>query len=262
MKKSEKKLSKLVKDNLKFMVEDFLERDQEVLLKDLKESSDKGLGYFLKLNSILSKGFHFPGEPDEEDMVDGDFETLVLELHKMLNSVWDDIKGALLNFQNEIQPGRESSRKLKSDISSGKIDKKVPWYKYLKLGLQDSAADDEKYYEVNFQHYISFEAGSIDFHTAPNQILLNFLDLFRDVPISYFSRCAFSECGKVIILTRANKSYCTGTNCAARKGQYEKRRKDPEGTKAKDKARNLTRRKNKTTELTKLTDFKDSTCRS
>ena len=243
VKKNEKKLSKQEKDDLKFIVEDFLERDQTVLLKDLKNSSDKGLGYFFKLNLILSKGFHFPGEPDEEDMIGGDFETLVLELHKRLNPVWDDIKGALLNFQDEIQPGRESSRKLKSDISSGKIDKQAPWYKYLKLGLQDSAADDEKYYEVNFQHYISFEAGSIDFHTAPTQILLNFLDLFRDVPISYFSRCAFSECKKVIILTRTNKSYCTVSNCAARKGQFVKRRKDPDGAKTKDKERNLTRRK-------------------
>jgi hypothetical protein len=241
MKKNEKKLSKLEKDNLKFMVEDFLERDKKALLKYLKDSSDKGLEYFSKLNLILSKGFHFPGDPDDEDMVDGNFEKLVIGLHTMLNPVWDGIKKALLNFQDEIQPGREKNRKLKSDIISGKIDEKAPWYKYLKLGLQDSAADEEKYYEINFKHYISFESGSINFHSAPNQVLLNFLDLFRDVPISYFSRCAFSECGKIIILTRANKSYCK--NCAARKGQFEKRKKDPVGAKAKDKERYLTKRK-------------------
>jgi len=243
MEKSEKKLLKLEKDNLKFMVEDFLERDQEVLKKSLKESSDKGLEYFLKLNSILSKGFHYPGEPDEDDMIGGNFETLVLNLHKMLNSVWGDIKKSLLNFQDEILPERESSRKLKSDIISGKTDEKVPWYKYRKLGLQDSPVDEERYYEVNFKHYISFEAGSIDFHTAPNQVLLNFLDLFRDVPISYFLRCEFSECGKVIIRTRLNKSYCTVTNCAAKKHQAEKWKKDPEGMREAERLRYPRRKK-------------------
>ena len=43
MKKSEKKLSKLEKDDLKFMVEDFLERDKDVLLKNIKDSTDNGL---------------------------------------------------------------------------------------------------------------------------------------------------------------------------------------------------------------------------
>jgi hypothetical protein len=241
MKKSEKKLSKQEKNNLKFMVEDFLERDKKALLKSIKESSDKGLKYFSKLNSILTKGFHFPSDPDEEDMIGADFEKLVLDLHDLLNPIWEDIKRSLLNFQEEINPARKSSKKLKSDIISGKIDDKSPWHQYRKLALQDSPADEEKYYEINIKHYISFESDKISFHNAPNEVLLNFLDLFKDVPISYFSRCAFSECGKIIILTRANKSYCTVTNCAARKGQFEKWNKDKEGMKAAERERYKTR---------------------
>jgi len=247
MKKKQKKLSKREKNNLKFMVEDFLEREEEALLKIIQKNPDKGLVYFSKLNSILTKGFHFPGDPGEEDMIGGNFEKLVIDLHTMLNPVWNDIKIALLNFQDEIAPKRESNRKLKSTIISKEIDNKILWYEYRQLGLQDSAADEERYYEVNFQHYISFESGSIDFHTAPTKVLLNFLDLFRDVPISYFSKCKYKECGKVIIRTRINKKYCTGTNCAARKHQYEKWSDDKEGMLKSERDRYHTTRKNKMT---------------
>ena len=247
MRKNKKKLSKLEKNDLKFMVEDFLGKDRDKLEKELNESPKEANDLWDKLEEILSQGSQHPGEPDEEDKQGANYVKLVLDIHKLLQPVFLSLQQALLDFKFKILPERISSRKLISDIESGKIDKNEPWYEYRKLVNQDSPVEDEQFHDITFDttimQHISFESGNITFHNNPTQQILNFLVLFKDVPISYFSKCAFSECGKLIVLTRANKSYCTKTNCAARKSQFIKRKKDPEGTKAKDKERYLTRSK-------------------
>ena len=245
MKKNKKNLSKLEKYNLKFMVEDFLGKDRDKLEKELNESPEKANVLWDKLEEILSQGFQHPGEPDIYDKQGTDYIKLTIELHKLLKPVFLSLQQVLLDFKFKILPGRISSRKLISDIESGKIDKKEQWYEYRKLVNQDSPIEQEQFFDITFDttimQHISFESGNITFHNNPTQQILNFLDLFRNVPISYFSRCAFSECGKVIILTRSNKKHCK--ICAARKGQYVKRRDYPEATRAKDKERYHTKRK-------------------
>ena len=248
MKKNKKKLSKQEKSNLKFMIEDFMEKDKKALLKFFKNRPDKGKEFFTKLDLILLEGIPFPGRHDTEDMEDVYFKKLIINLHQVLKPIWNSIKSALVNFQDEINPARKTSLKLKSDIISGKINKNEAIYEFQELFLLNSHIDEEKYYQIEFQyplnqHYISFETGSIDFQSVPTQPLINFRNLFKGVPISLFSRCAYEKCNKMIVLTRANKSYCTGTNCAAKKHQSDKWEKDPEGMRRAERKRNRTKHK-------------------
>ena len=247
MEKNRKKISKLERDSLKFMIEDFLGKDRKKLKKKLETSPEKGKDFWNKIEKIISPGFRGPWELDEEDKQGVDYIKLAIKLHQLLEPVFLSLQQALLDFKFKTLPGRISSRELTSDIESDKIDKKEPWYEYRRLANQYSPVQEEEFHNIVFDtkvmQHISFESGNITFHNNPTQQLLNFLDLFRGVPISYFSRCAYEKCGKLIVVTRKNKKYCTGTNCAARKFQTNKWNDNKEGMKAAERKRYHSRRK-------------------
>jgi hypothetical protein len=246
-KKVKKKLLKEEKYNLKFIIEDFLGKDKNELEKKLKKRPEQAEKLWNELDKILSQGFHHLEELDDEDKQGIDFIKLTLALHQLLKPVLLSLQKELFDFKFKILPGRSSSRKFISDIKSGKIDKSEPWYEYRELVNQESPIEREQFFDIVFDtkivQVISFESGHIKFYNNPAQQILNFLELFKNVPISLFSKCAYEKCGKLIVLTRKNKSYCTGTNCAAKKHQYEKWKKDREGMKIKENIRYHAKRK-------------------
>ena len=230
MEKIKKKLSKTEKFNLKFVVEEFLEKDKKELSRFLKKSTDNGQKYYLKLDAILFKrDIQMPGDPDEEDIMNSDFEKLTLDLHKKLRPAWNKIKKNLMDFQEKVLPERKAHLVPKSKTKNSNDTSN-----YKGIHGEIFLKGDTEKYELKFRapmmkYDMYFETGTIKFIPVPNQQIIDFFKFLEDIPISYFSRCAYKKCKKVIILTRSNKKFCTGTNCAARRFQAEKWSKDKEG---------------------------------
>lgn len=236
MKKHKKKLDSAEKKGLKFLVEDFLERNGSAILKRIKDSPDEGKILWDELVRVLLKDSFWMDEVDQEDLNGTDFGKLVLEYHRSLNPIWQQIKTALFDFKYRVVPERGKTSVCKKGVGS---DASSILSQYKDLLNQDTVIDWEQFYDIKTT--VSFDPGRITFYKRGPNVLRNFLDLLADVPISNFARC--EHCAKCIIVTRSDRRYCHG--CAAKKYQEDKRREDPERFKQKERERYQKRRKKK-----------------
>lgn len=235
MKKNKKKLSSAEKKDLKFLVEDFLEKQQPEISIAIKNSGDAE-EFWDKLDAILFKDTFWMDELAAEDKVGIDFEKLVLEYHNLLKPVWEKFRIAIIDFKYRIIPEREKTANLREEIGK---DMSSVLYKYGKLLKLDSVVDWEKFYDIDVKITASFDPGHVTFYKRNLDVLNNFLDLLGGIPISYFARCG--HCEKCIILTRSDKRHCPG--CAAKKFQADKWDGNPEGMKQRERERYRNRRK-------------------
>jgi len=225
-KKKEKKLSPEEKRDLKFLVEDFLEKTPDEIANAIENPDDAEI-FWNRFESILFKDIFWQDELDPEDKVGTDFGKLILEYHDYLKPVWDQFRDSIFEYKYEVIPARERES----------ASRKQPVTHEFKDLYQESIINWEQFYNITVT--VSFDPGHVTFYKRSLNILLNFMDLLKDIPIYYFARC--EHCEKCIVLTRSDKKHCKG--CAAKKKQKEKWASDPEGMRLSEIERYRTKRK-------------------
>jgi hypothetical protein len=238
MRKKTKKLSKPMRDQLRYLVEEFLEKSGKEIDVKIASHRDAAKTMWERLESILFFNIFWMDEPDSEDMADLDYEKLLKEFHAFLKPIWDQFRDALFEYKHSIIPERAKLQKLRETIDR---DKASPLYEYKELfKQQDGALDLEMFHDITLKESfepstltVSFESGRVSFYKRNLNLINNFIDLLSGVDIEYLVRC--EHCGKCIIVSRAGKRFCPG--CSAKKFQKEKWDRDPEGMKEKERVR-------------------------
>jgi len=244
MRKNTKKISKPVGEQLRYLVEEFLEKSGKEIAVKIGGHRDTAKTLWEQLEGILFADTFWMDEPDSWDRVGIDYEKLLKKYHAFLKPVWGQFRDALFNYKFGIIPAREDSQKLRKIIDK---DKRSPIYEYRHLfKQQDTALDLEKFYDISLKKSlepgtltVSFEPGHVTFYKRNLNVINNLIDLLSGVDIEHFGRCEY--CGKCIVLKRSDKRFCPG--CAAKKIQKDKWRDNPEGMKLKEKNRYRTKRK-------------------
>ncbi len=228
-----KKLSSNDKQDLKFFVEDFLEKTPSEISMKIEALGDAE-GFWDKINAVLFKDPFWMDEPEPEDKAGIDYEQLILDTHGFLDPIWKQFKSALFDYKDRIMPAREKTDRLREDIERNATS---VFYEYKDLLKHGNVADNEQFYDIKLT--VSFDTGHAFFYKRRPNLLKNFIDILEAAPISYFARCG--HCGKCIICTRSDKRFCPG--CAAKKYQKDKWETDPKGMKKREKLRYHTKRK-------------------
>jgi hypothetical protein len=235
MKKNIKKVSPDRKKQVQFLVQDFLEVDLSEL-EAVIDDENKIDHYWETLIAVLIGAEFWMDEIDQEEMRNINKRELTIEYHELLKPLWEQFKLHLLDYRNYIVPSRSKIKELRENIK----DKNSTCYaKYKDLLKTSDIAIHEKFYDISLHIKVSFDIGNICFYKRKINIITNFLDLFKELPISLFSQC--NHCEKFIVMTRSDKQYCPG--CAAKKYQKDKWKNDPEGMRRKEKIRYHTERK-------------------
>jgi hypothetical protein len=238
MRKKTKKISKLVRDQLRYLVEEFLEKSGPDITARIGGHGHAAKTMWEQLEGSLFANTFWMDEPDNKDMTESDYEKLLKKYHAVLKPVWNQFRDALFDYKYGIIPDREDSRQLLKTIDR---DKASPIYEYKKLlKHQDTALDLEKFYDISLKKSfepgtltVSFEPGHVTFYKRDLDVITNLIDLLSGVDIKHFGRCEY--CSKCIVLKRSDKRFCSG--CAAKKIQKDKWASDPEGMRAKERLR-------------------------
>ena len=232
MKKNEKKSVPAEKKDLRFLVENFLEKEPTEISSIIKNPA-YAEEFWRRLHGILFRDIFWMDEVDTQDTIDVDYGKLILEHYTFLKPIWDQFRDKLFHYLYKLSPDRKRSRALKDYVKKDGSSLS----EYRELIEQGSVIGGEKFYDLKVT--VSFDPGRITFFKRSLNILKNFMDLLEDTPISYFTKCEY--CGKCLILTRSDKKFCPG--CAAKKYQKDKWENDPEGMKQREKERYQSRRK-------------------
>ncbi|HUT44432.1 MAG TPA: hypothetical protein VMW95_08855 [Desulfobacterales bacterium] len=232
MRKTLKKMSKTMKEDLRFLVEEFLEKfaDKIEIRATIGGPGDAARILWTKIEKSLFGELPWLDEIDPEDMDGIDYEELLIRYHSVLKPIWKMFREAIFDFKYKVMPARENQAAMRKAIKNN-IFSVLSEYK--ELLDQDSVINWEKFYDIEIKLKVSFDPGHAAFFKRKFDVLNNFLDLLQGVPIHYFAKCEY--CGKCLILTRSDKRFCPG--CAAKKYQKDKWASDPEGMKAKEKLR-------------------------
>ena len=224
------------RNNLRVLVEDFLEKDKDQLIQlDRNEAAD----LYWKLDRVLQKNTLQDGQPDVEDLAGEDLGKVLIDWYLILHPVWNKFRRALFDFKDKVRPDRASHDSMVREVE----DPASPMHEYREL-MSTAYFPVDKFYNLKvrgtaYTVTLTFDTGKVSFLRKDLNIVNGFLDTLRNVPIDLFSRC--KHCRKVIIVTREGKSYCKG--CAAKARQKELWEKDPEGCREREKKRYDQKRK-------------------
>lgn len=234
--KNPKKISKQAKKQLRFLIEDFLEKTDTEIQSKIDSQADASKLICDQLEAIFFADPFWMDEIDSEDIKRSDYERLLMEYHGFLRPIWNQFRDALFNFKLEILPDRanlEEAREIIGDHTS------FSFSEFFDLLKQDTALDLEIFYDINLK--VSFDPGHVTFYRRSMPVLITFLDLLHGIDINYFAKCEY--CDKCIFVSRAGKRFCPG--CAAKKYQKDTWDADPEGMREKERVRYQEKRKKK-----------------
>ena len=223
-----------MKHQLRFLVEDYLEKSGKEITARIAEHRDAAKTMWEQLEGILFYNSFWMDEIDNGDMAEIDYEKLLMEYHAFLKPIWQQFREALFKYKYGIIPAREELQKEREHIDH---DLSSPISKYKELLKQTTALDLEKFHDITLT--VSFEPGHVTFYKRSMNVIKNLMDLLSGVDIKYFAKC--EHCGKCIFVSRLNKRFHPG--CAAKKYQKDKWQQDPEGMRKSEKVRYRERRK-------------------
>jgi hypothetical protein len=240
VKKTSKKMAKIIKEQLRFLVEEYLEKftGEAEIEAMLGGRSDAARILWKKLEKPLFGDIPWMDEVGPEDMAGVDYEDLLIRYHGVLKPIWKIFREAIFDFKYRIIPARENQPRIREQIEN---DVFSVLHEYKELLDQDPVIYREKLYDIEIKLKVSFDPGHVAFFKRKFDVLNNFLDLLQGVSICCFGKC--DHCGKCIVLKRSDKRFCLG--CAAKKHQKEKWVSDPEGMREKERLRYREMRKNK-----------------
>jgi hypothetical protein len=236
MRKNTKKISKPVGDQLRYLVEEFLEKSGKEIAVKISGHRDTAKTMWERLEGTLFANTFWMDEPDSKDITDSDYERLI-KYHAILKPVWGQFREFLFDYKYGVIPAREDSRKLLKTIDR---DKASPIYEYKELFKQQDSIYSEKVFDIALKKSfkpgtlrVSFDPGTVKFYSSNLDVVTNLIKLLSGVDIKHFGRCEY--CGKCIVLKRSDKRFCPG--CAAKKYQKDKWANDPEGMREKERVR-------------------------
>jgi hypothetical protein len=237
--KKTKKISTILKDQLQYLVEGFLEKSGPEITAKIGGDGNTAKTMWERLEGILFADTFWMDELDNRD-----YEKSLKKYHAVIKPVWNQFRDALFDYKYGIIPDREDSRQLLKTIDR---DKASPIFEYKELfKQQDTALDLEKFYDISLKKSfepgtltVSFEPGHVTFYKRNLDVITNLIDLLSGFDIKHFGRCEY--CSKCIVLKRSDKRYCP--ICAAKKHQKDKWASDPEGMREKERERYRERRK-------------------
>jgi len=240
MRKKTKNISKFPRDQLRYLVEEFLEKSGPEITAKTGGHDDAAKTMWEQLEGTLFANTFWMDEPDSKDMTDVE---LLNKYHAILEPVWGQFRDALFDYKYDIIPAREDSRQLLKTIDR---DKASPIFEYKELFKQQDSIYSEKVFDIALKKSfnpgtlrVSFDPGTVTFYRSKLNVVTNLINLLSGVDIEHFGRC--EHCGKCIVLKRSDKRFCPG--CAAKKYQKDKWTSDPEGMKEKERVRYRERRK-------------------
>ena len=243
MRKKTKKLSKRMKEQLRFLVEEFLEKSGTEIEAKNGGHGDAAKTIWEKLEKTLFANTFWMDEPDSKDMNCIDYEGLLKKYHAILKPVWCQFRDALFDYKYGIIPAREASQKLLKTIDR---DKASPIFEYKELFKQQDSIYSEKIFDIALKKSfkpgtlrVSFDPGTVTFYRSNLNVVTNLIDMLSGVDIEHFGRCDY--CNKCIVLKRSDKRFCPG--CAAKKYQKDKWARDPAGMREKERERYREKRK-------------------
>ena len=243
MRKNQKKISKTVRKQLQFLVEDFLEKPGTEITAKIAEHPNAAKTMWEKLEETLFANTFWMDEPDSKDMNCIDYEGLLKKYHAILKPVWGQFRDFLFDYKYGIIPAREASQKLLKTIDR---DKASPIFEYKELFKQQDSIYSENVFDISLKKTfnpgtlrVSFDPGTVTFYRSNLNVVTNLIDMLSGVDIKHFGRREY--CGKCIVLKRGDKRYCPG--CAAKKYQKDKWQQDPKGMREKERVRYREKRK-------------------
>jgi len=234
MRKKTKKISKPAKNQLQYLIEEFLEKSGPDITAKIDGHGDAAKTMWEKLKGTLFADTFWMDKVDPEDKTKIRYEKLLKEYHAFLKPIWDQFRDALFDYKYGIIPDREQLHRSRKNIDS---DKASAFSEFRSLLKGDTVLDWEKIYDITLA--VSFEPGHVTFYKRSMNVIKNFMDLLSGVDIEYFGKCEY--CGKCIVRKRSDKRFCPG--CAAKKYQKDKWANDPEGMKEKERVRYWNTRK-------------------
>ena len=116
MRKKTKKISKPVRDQLQYLIEEFLEKSGTDITAKIGVHGGTAKTMWKQLEGILLADTFWMDEPDSQDMTDSDYEKLLKKYHAVLKPVWNQFRDALFDYKYGIIPDREDSRQLLKTI--------------------------------------------------------------------------------------------------------------------------------------------------
>ena len=228
MRKKTKKISTNLKDQLQYLVEEFLEKSGKEIAVKIGGDGDAAKTMWEQLEGILFADTFWLDEVEPEDKAVINYEKRLKDYHAFLKPVWVQFRDALFDYKYGIIPARDQLQRSRKNIDR---DKASAFSEFRSLLKGDTALDWEKIYDIKLT--VSFDPGHVTFYKRSMNVVKNFMDLLSGVDIEHFGQC--EHCGKCIVLKRSDKRFCPG--CAAKKYQKEKWENDPEGMRAKERLR-------------------------
>ena len=175
MKKSEKKLSKTEREELQFLIEGFLEKDNLEIFESFRDKPDLIAQSWDQLEATLFKDRHWLDEVDPEELAGVDLQKLTLDYHSILKPIWEKLKSAKFDYQDRVLSLRkDASALMKATDTSPLLSE------YRELIQQGSIIHSEQFYEIKLT--ISFDPGHLTFYKRSINVLLNFVDFLGSVP--------------------------------------------------------------------------------
>jgi hypothetical protein len=206
------------KKGLKILVEQFLEKDRGLIVKNSRLFCEQLYGILMK-NTIPSDHIHV------SDLTDAQLRDAVIEWHRLLSPLWKKFKKYIFDFKENVLPERKGL----TTTGNAPIEPSSPLYEYKDLQNNGGYVSMDKLYSLKLRNAstdigISFDTGRVSIVRDSLNAVNSFIDLIRDVPIDMFAKCG--HCKKVIIVGRAGKKYHYGCGAKAIQKAFWKKNKD------------------------------------
>lgn len=225
------------KEALRFLIEDFLERDIEDIIKK-NSKIDHGLRQTCeRLFQLLSTEPIWLEHIQDRIYLDSAYEKVIRDLHMLMKPIWKKIKEAIFDYILNVIPEKEEEKKVNESYPSDMTPIEYQFRSML-LPFEDQRSYSIKLPQTRLSILMSLERGVLDITKKDLHVVYIFIDFISGIPIDLFGKC--EHCSKCIIKLRGRKKYCPG--CAAKKYQQDLWASDPKGCKEYQKNRYKSRK--------------------
>ena len=226
-------LTRKEKQELQFLIEEFLEKKEKQLEKGLRDHPEKAGDYLERLHKLLFRNTFWMDEVDASDMEPSEWIERILQWHHILKPCRHRFRKEIFDIQCRVEPTTQTP-----NISSGESESDdSPYNDLIAFGVYNPEDTDKSYnfepIQIELKFTVSFENNRITVHKRNMGIVYNFFDTLNNIPVDLFARCKF--CKKCIVLSRLGKEYCPG--CGAKAKQQERWKEDPEGARERERKR-------------------------
>jgi len=249
--KKDKKLTEKGRNELKMLIENFLDRNRIDILNDIKRNRVSLRDMYIVIGNILLPYRYPSDELEDEDTTDNDRINLLFSLHASLKPLWIKLKKEIFEYKEKVLSQRKFMKTLREEVKTNpshslaeykdiieETDDFIETYYPIKIAKPKTLPDRLKKIVIE----TNFDAGKINLIRKDQDIVNNFIGYLEGFPIEIFSKC--EKCGGFFIVTRKDRKCCSN-KCTAGLIQKEKWENDHEGCLEKERERNKKRKADK-----------------